>query len=295
MNEKTPVDKNERLIIGYFPNKEQAEHAVEALRHWDTSNAAVKLGNIGIMVKEDGKLKTSVPRKAGKGAALGLGIGAIAGILSGGMTIVGGLLVGGVIGGALGALFKKSLGLSPEDMQKIADHLEGGLAAVVVMCDDYEVDGVVADLKQSGGTVESFDMSSALLPDAEKAVNDAVGVAKSAVEGTAAVAASAAATVTGAAVSATESGTGAVKQATDATTGAVKKGADVTAGAVKQTADVTAGAVKQAADATSDVVKKTADVTGDAVKKTADATSDTAKRAAAATGAGQGDEGKSAG
>lgn len=284
MNEHTPVDKNERLIIGYFPNKEQAEHAVDALRHWDTSNAAVKLGNIGIMVKEDGKLKTSVPRKAGKGAALGLGIGAIAGILSGGMTIVGGLLVGGVIGGALGALFKKSLGLSPEDMQKIANHLEGGLAAVVVMCDDYEVDGVVADLKQSGGTVESFDISSALLPDAEKAVNDAVGVAKSAVEGTAAVAASVA-----------ESGAGAVKQATDATTGAVKQGADVTAGAVKQTADVTAGAVKQAADVTSDAVKKTADVTGDAVKKSADATADTTKRAAAATtGAVQGGEKKSA-
>ena len=131
MNEKTPVDKNERLIIGYFPNKEQAEHAVDALRHWDTSNAAVKLGNIGIMVKEDGKLKTSVPRKAGKGAALGLGIGAIAGILSGGMTIVGGLLVGGVIGGALGALFKKSLGLSPEDMQKIITGLMGGQPAAI--------------------------------------------------------------------------------------------------------------------------------------------------------------------
>jgi uncharacterized membrane protein len=284
MNEHTPVDKNERLVIGYFPNKEQAEHAVDALRHWDTSNAAVKLGNIGIMIQEDGKLKTSVPRKAGKGAALGLGIGAIAGILSGGMTIVGGLIVGGVVGGALGALFKKSLGLSPEDMQKIASHLEGGLAAVVVMCDDYEVDGVVADLKQSGGTVESFDMSSALLPDAEKAVNDAVGVTKSVVGGTAAVVASAA-----------ESGAGAVKQATDATTGAVKQGADVTAGAVKQTADVTAGAVKQAADVTSDAVKKSADVTGDAVKKTADATAETAKRAAGATtGAAQADEGKSA-
>lgn len=283
MNEHTPVDKNERLIIGYFPNKEQAEHAVDALRHWDTSNAAVKLGNIGIMVQENGKIKTSVPRKAGKGAALGLGIGAITGILSGGMTIVGGLIVGGVVGGALGALFKKSLGLSPEDMQKITSHLEGGLAAVVVMCDDYEVDGVVSDLKQSGGTVESFDMSSALLPDAEKAVNDAVSVTKSAVEGTAAVA-----------VSVAESGASVVKQATDATTGAVKQGADVTAGAVKQTADVTAGAVKQAADATSDAVKKTADVTGDAVKKTADVTADTAKRAAAATGAVQGDTGKSA-
>ena len=284
MNEHTPVDKNERLVLGYFPNKEQAEHAVDALRHWDTSNAAVKLGNIGIMVQEDGKIKTIVPRKAGKGAALGLGIGAITGILSGGMTIVGGLLIGGVVGGALGALFKKSLGLSPEDMQKITSHLEGGQAAVIVMCDDYEVDGVVADLKQSGGTVESFDMSSALLPDAEKAVNDAVGMTKAAVGGTAAVVASAA-----------ESGAGAVKQATDATTGAVKQGADATAGAVKQTADATAGVVKQAADVTSDAVKKTADVTGDAVKKTADATADTTKRAASATtGAVQGGEKKSA-
>ena len=40
------------------------------------------------------------------------------------------------------------------------------------MCDDYEVDGVIADIKGSGGVVDSFDMSSALLPDAEKAVNE---------------------------------------------------------------------------------------------------------------------------
>src|SRR5215212_6152535 len=124
MSDQTPVDKNERLVIGYFLSKEQAEHAVDSLHQWDTSNTAVKLGNIGIMFYEDGKIKTSVPRKAGKGTALGLGIGAITGILSGGMTIIGGLLIGGVVGGAVGALFKKSLGLTPEDMEQIAKQLE---------------------------------------------------------------------------------------------------------------------------------------------------------------------------
>ena len=63
MTDRTPVDKNERLVIGYFANKEQAETAVDALHHWDTSNAAVKLGNIGIMYKDGGKIKTVVPRR----------------------------------------------------------------------------------------------------------------------------------------------------------------------------------------------------------------------------------------
>ena len=224
MTDRTPVDKNERLVIGYFANKEQAETAVDALHHWDTSNAAVKLGNIGIMYKDDGKIKTVVPRRAGKGTALGLGIGAITGILSGGMTLIGGLLIGGVVGGAVGALFKKSLGLTPEDMEQIAQQVESGQAAVIVMCDDYEVDGVVADMKQSGGTVNSFDMSSALLPDAEKAVNDAVGATKAAIGGAAAVAASAATTLADSSASVTESGAGVVKQAADATTGV--KGAE---------------------------------------------------------------------
>lgn len=283
MSDQMPVDKNERLVIGYFVSKEQAEIAVDALHHWDTINTAVKLGNIGIMVKEDGKIKTIAPRRGGKGAALGLGIGAIAAVLSGGLTLVGGLLAGGVFGGAVGALFKKSLGLSPQDIEQITQQLDGGQAAVVVMCDDYEVDGVVADMKQSGGVVNSYDMSSALLPDAEKAVNDAMGATKAAVGGAAAVAASAASTLADSSASVTESGAGVVKQAADATTDAVKKGADATAGAVKKTADATAGVVKQAADATSGAVKKTADATGDAVKKTADATAETAKRAAEAT------------
>jgi hypothetical protein len=283
MTDRTPVDKNERLVIGYFASKEQAEIAVDALHHWDTINAAVKLGNIGILVKEEGKIKTIAPRRGGKGAALGLGIGAIAAVLSGGLTLVGGLLAGGVFGGAVGALFKKSLGLSPEDVEQIAQQLDGGQAAVVVMCDDYEIDGVIADMKQSGGVVSSYDMSSALLPEAEKAVNDAVGATKAVVGGVTAVAASAATTIADSSAAVTGSGAGAVKQAADVTSDAVKKGADATAGAVKQAADATAGVVKQAADATSGAVKKTADATGDAVKKTADATAETAKRAAVAT------------
>jgi hypothetical protein len=189
------------------------------------------LGNIGILVKEEGKVKTIAPRRAGKGAAIGLGIGAIAAILSGGMTLIGGMLAGGLFGGAAGALFKKSLGLSAQDVEQISQHLNSGQAAVVVMCDDYEMEGVVSDMRSSGGTVNSFEMSSALLPETEKAVSETVSATQAAVGEVAAV---------------TAAGADEIKEAADATVGAVKEAADATADTVKHAAETAGDAVQDA-------------------------------------------------
>ena len=176
MTDRTPVDTNERLVIGYFATMEKAEAATKAIKDWDVSNEAVKLGAVGIMSKENGKVKTrDTGRKTGKGAVIGLGLGALAGVLTGGISLIGGLLVGSALGGGAGSLFKKSLGLAPEDLAVIEQNLDAGKVAVVVMCDDYEVDGVVADLKHNDGEVVTFAMSSADLPATAEAVTAAFG------------------------------------------------------------------------------------------------------------------------
>ncbi len=178
MTDKPPVDKNECLVLAYFGSMEEAEKAVDAVKDWDTANEAVKLGAVGILTKENDKIKTHHSgRRTGRGATVGLGVGIIAGLLTGGIGLVGGAVGGSVLGGALGALFHKSLGLTEQELEEIGAHLNAGRAAVVVMCDDYEVEGVEADMVRFGGAVYSYVMSSEHLEETDRAVKETFGSA----------------------------------------------------------------------------------------------------------------------
>jgi uncharacterized membrane protein len=61
------------------------------------------------------------------------------GVLSGGVTLIGGVLVGAAAGAATGALFHKGLGLTDADQSELEDRLKSGGAALVVMASDDEV------------------------------------------------------------------------------------------------------------------------------------------------------------
>ena len=175
MGESTPVDKNERLVIAYFNDMAAAEKAVDAIKDWDATNPAVKLGGVGIMVKEKDKIKTShVGRKTGKGAAVGVAVGVLGGLLTGGIGLVAAAIGGSVVGGSMGALFKQSLALNEADLQAIDAELNAGKVAVVVACDDYEVDGVVADLTQYGAVTVNFSMAAGALPATAEATDQAL-------------------------------------------------------------------------------------------------------------------------
>ena len=78
------------------------------------------------------------------------------GILSGGVTLIGGALVGAGAGALSGALVHKHLGLSDEDKARLEDHIKGGGAIVVAMADDFEVEPTKAELSSLGGTVEDY-------------------------------------------------------------------------------------------------------------------------------------------
>jgi len=166
-------NKNRHVVIAYFADVAAASNAAAELKSWDKANDAVKLGGVGILHWEDGKIKTKKvgQRATGKGAAWGTALGATLGILSGGVTLIGGALVGVTAGALTGALFHKGVGLSDDDKNRLEEHLKGGGAAVVAMADEEEVEMTSEELTRLGGTVENFQVPAEHVEQLEAAVD----------------------------------------------------------------------------------------------------------------------------
>ncbi len=166
------ADKDKHLVIALFESELAADNAVESLKGWDKANDAIKLGAIGVLVKDkDGKIKD---HKLGKrdtveGAGVGLVLGLIAGVLSGGIAILGGIVGGAILGGVVGAFVHKGLGMSKEDLDRLGSHLDAGRAAVGVIVEKGEVKDTAAKLTELGGKVETYEVKAEALQDVTKA------------------------------------------------------------------------------------------------------------------------------
>lgn len=177
-------NKNDHVVIAFYASAEAAETAAQSLQDWDRASADVKLGAVGTMAATpDGKIKTHVGRKSGKGAKTGAILGVIAGVLSGGVTLIGGLIGGAVAGGALGSFFKKSTNLTEAEIAKIGEELRSGKHAVVITCDDFEVQATKDHLEMAGGAIWTYEISA----EAMEAAAGAESAAEKAMEQAAAV------------------------------------------------------------------------------------------------------------
>ena len=166
--------KNQQLVLAFFDTETAADAAVEALKKWDKATDAIKLGAIGVLVKDDkGKIKTQKlgSRKTGKGAL----IFGLVGLLSGGMTVVGGLIFGAIAG----SLFHQGLGMSKDDVTRVGKELDGGKAGVALVVNADEADAVSAKLVELGGTPETHEVT-------DEAVEQATAAAEAAPEAEAA-------------------------------------------------------------------------------------------------------------
>ncbi len=153
-----------QLVLGFFASEAAADEAVSKIKQWDKASKEVKLGAIGVLVKDDkGKIKTQKlgQKKTGTFAVLG----ALAGVLSGGVTVLGGAVVGGI----LGAFFHKGLGLSKDDLTRIGKELDGGKAAIGILAHADEAAGVSAKLAELGGKPETHEVSEEALDQVETA------------------------------------------------------------------------------------------------------------------------------
>ncbi len=167
-----PDNTSETAVIATFDSQTQAEQAAKDLMGWDKANDDVKLGAIGVLTKNDkGEVKTKnlSQRNTGKGAKIGMGLGVIAAVFSGGLTLIPTALGGALAGGAAGSLFRKGLGMSDEELEKLNADLDGGRAALLVMCDAHEVQATSDYLVAAGGRPQSHAIDAAELEKAAKA------------------------------------------------------------------------------------------------------------------------------
>ena len=154
----------QQLVLAFFGNEAAADEAVNAVKQWDKASKEIKLGAIGVLVKDDkGKIKTHKlgARKTGTGAV----IFGLAAVLTGGAS----LLAGAIFGGIVGSFFRKGLGISKEDLARIDGELNGGKAALCVLAAPDEATAISAKLAELGGVPEAHEVSDEAVEQAEAA------------------------------------------------------------------------------------------------------------------------------
>lgn len=157
-----------QLVITFFENEAAAEKAVKEIKEWDEASEDIKLGAIGVIVKDEkGKIKTHKlgARKTLGGAAL-FGLAAV---LTGGAAIGLGA-VGGILAGAgIGSLFHKGLKMSKEEIQQLNQELDGGKAAVGVLTSIGEADPLFVKLRSLGGKLNAYEVTNEAIEAASQA------------------------------------------------------------------------------------------------------------------------------
>ena len=151
-----PADR--QLVLAFFSSEPAADGAAGALRAWATSNRRVELEAVGVLVKDgSGEIKTHKlgPSEGRKGIGIGVVLGAVAALASGGLTLVEGAALGGAGGGLVGSVFRKGLGMSDDDAARIGSRLDAGHAAVGALVPDHQAPAILAELEALGGQGET--------------------------------------------------------------------------------------------------------------------------------------------
>jgi hypothetical protein len=149
---------NQQVVFAFFDTEALADEAAESIRSWEKASADMKLDAIGVLVKdESGKVKDHKlgKRDAKKGAGIGAILSLVAAVPTGGLSLVGGAVGGGVVG----EFFHKGLKMSNDDATRINNELDAGHAAVGVLAELDEVDIVAVKLKDLGGTTEVHEVT----------------------------------------------------------------------------------------------------------------------------------------
>jgi uncharacterized membrane protein len=165
---KGGLELSNQLLLALFENEAAADEAVKEIKLWDKASEDIRLGAIGVIVKDDkGKIKThKLGERRTVGGALLFGL---AGLLTGGAVIGLGLLGGIAVGAGVGSLFRKGLKMSKEEMEQLNQALDGGKAAVGVMAEQGEVEPVSAKLKGLGGVLYAYEVTDEAVESARQA------------------------------------------------------------------------------------------------------------------------------
>jgi uncharacterized membrane protein len=151
----------QHLVLAFFASEAAADQAAKALKKWEKATEYMKTDAIGVLVKDkDGKVKQhKLGKQAGKkGMGIGVALGVIAAIPTGGLSLVAGAASGVAGGGIIGEFFHKGLKMTDEDVARIGRELDAGHAAVGVLTWDFETKTVTEKLKELGGTPQTHEV-----------------------------------------------------------------------------------------------------------------------------------------
>jgi hypothetical protein len=152
------------LVLSTFDTEVQADEAAAALKQWDKATEDIRVGGIGILVKDQsGKIKEHKvgAHQTGKGAGVGLVLGLVAAIPTGGLSLAAGSIGGVIIGAIVGSFFQKGFKeLSRADAERINKELDAGHAIVGVLVLLPYADATAAELTRLGGRTETHVINS---------------------------------------------------------------------------------------------------------------------------------------
>jgi hypothetical protein len=152
----------QHLVLAFFPNEDLADEAAMVLKNWEKASDYMKVDGVGVLVKdENGEVKEhKLGKRAGKkGMGIGVALGVVAAIPTGGLSLLGGAAAGVVGGGIIGHFFHKGLKMTDEDAARIGSELDAGHAAVGVLAWDFETKAVADKLEELGGTPQTHEVA----------------------------------------------------------------------------------------------------------------------------------------
>ena len=152
----------QHLVLAFFDTEDAADQAAKALKDWEKATEYMKVDGIGVLVKDDdGKVKQhKLGKRAGKrGMGIGVALGVVAAISTGGLSLAGGVLGGAGGGAVIGQFFHKGLKMTDEDAAQIGRELDADHAAVGVLTWDSETKAVADKLKELGGTPQTHEVA----------------------------------------------------------------------------------------------------------------------------------------
>jgi len=159
----------QHAVIATLDSSAQAEQAANDLMDWEQTNPDINLGGIGVLTKNNkGEIKTKSfgAPNTGKGAKVGVGIGVLAAVLSGGIALIPAAIGGAIVGAAAGTFSHQALGLTEAEKKQLSADLDNGCAAVLVMAGDSEVKAISDYLALEGGRIVSHPIDPASLESA---------------------------------------------------------------------------------------------------------------------------------
>lgn len=151
----------QHLVLAFFPSEDLADEAAMILKNWENATEYMKVDGVGVLVKEEnGDIKEhKLGKRAGRrGMGIGVALGVLAAIPTGGLSLLAGAAGGVVGGGVVGEFFHKGLKLTDDDAARIGNELDAGHAAVGVLAWDFEIDAVKDKLEEAGGTPQTHEV-----------------------------------------------------------------------------------------------------------------------------------------